>query len=267
MTAGRAARSGARQGLWGRLPALVLVLAGVAGAPALASTPAELFGAGNSAYEKGRFDEAAAAYETIVGYGVLDPRVLYNLGNTYYKMGRLGPAILQYERAVRLAPGDREARENLEFARGRIRDRVAEPEAPYPVKALQEVLDVVPTDTLSALFLALYLAVGGLVGACLLSRQAMRQRILIYAALAVGLCAAAAGGALAYRIRDTNATEAIVMQDRVDVRSGPAADNTVLFTVHEGTRVEVRNRLEGWYQVSLPNALSGWVPASAVEGV
>ena len=267
MTAGRAPRPGARGRLRRRLLPLVLVLAGAPGAPALASTPAELFGAGNDAYEKGRFEEAAAAYETIVGYGVLDPRVLYNLGNAYFKLGRLGPAILQYERAVRLAPWDREARENLEFARGRIRDRVAEPEAPYPVKALQQVLDVVPTDALTALFLALYLAVGGLAGACLLSREALRQRILIYAALTAVLCAAAAGGALAYRIHEANATEAIVMQDRVDVRSGPAADNTVLFTVHEGTRVEVRNRLEGWCQVSLPNALSGWVPASAVEGV
>jgi uncharacterized protein YgiM (DUF1202 family) len=57
------------------------------------------------------------------------------------------------------------------------------------------------------------------------------------------------------------------MEEKVDVLSGPAADNTVLFTVHEGTRLEVRNRRDGWYQVSLPNAMSGWVPSGAVEQV
>ncbi len=63
------------------------------------------------------------------------------------------------------------------------------------------------------------------------------------------------------------APHAIVMADRVDVLSGPSADNTVLFTVHEGTRLEVRNRRDGWFQVSLPNAMSGWVPSGTVEEV
>jgi hypothetical protein len=31
--------------------------------------------------------------------------------------------------------------------------------------------------------------------------------------------------------------------------------------------MELRNRLEPWMQVSLPNGLSGWVPSSAVERV
>lgn len=246
---------------------LLLVLALLGSAPVLASTPADLFATGNDAYEKGRYEEAAGAYEKILGYGVVDPRVLYNLGNAYFKMGRLGPAILQYERALRLEPGDRDVRANLDFARGRIRDRVPEPEAPYPVEVMERAIDAVSTDRATAIFLLFYLAAGGLVGAIALARDPLRQRALVYAALAAGACAAAAGGGLGYKIREETAQEAIVMQDRVDVRSGPAADNTVLFTVHEGTRVEVRNRLEGWCQVSLPNALSGWVPSASVEEV
>ena len=235
--------------------------------PVLASTPSELFQNGNSAYEQGKFQEAANAYGTILGYGVADPRVLYNLANAEYKLGRLGAAILHYERALRLDPSDQDPRDNLELARGMIRDRIPETEIPYPVKVVKDRLDTLPVDLLSVLFLCVHFVAGGLVGALPLATGSTRRRVLGYGAAAAGVCALVAGGALYYTIQDRTAAHAIVMADRVNVLSGPSADNTVLFTVHEGTRLEVRNRRGGWYQVSLPNAMSGWVPSGVVERV
>jgi len=235
--------------------------------PLLAATPDELFAQGNDAYEAGRFDDAVAAYERIVAYGLEDPRVHYNLGNSYFRLNRLGPAILNFERALRLDPADRETRDNLELARGMIRDRVVAPEIPYPIQVAKTALDTTSTDGVAFIFLVVYMLAGGLLGAMWVTREYVRRRLLAYGALALGLCAVVSAAALVYRIQVDRADLAVVMQDRVDVRAGPAADNTVLFTVHEGTRMEVRNRLSGWYQVSLPNALSGWIPASAVEEV
>ena len=249
------------------LAALALLGSAAVARPVAASTSRELFEAGNNAYELGRFDEAATAYEKILGYGVSDPRVLYNLANSYFKQGKLGAAILHYERALRLDPSDRDARDNLEFARGMIRDRVTESEVPYPVKVVQDVLDGLSANLVGAVFLLLYCAAGGLVGVLVLARGHAGRRALGYCAGAAGFLALVAGGALAYKIEQITAARAIVMEEKVDVLSGPAADNTVLFTVHEGTRLEVRNRRDGWYQVSLPNAMSGWVPSGAVEQV
>lgn len=235
------------------------------GSRVLARTPAELFQAGNGAYEQGRYQEAADDYEKILGYGVADPRVLYNLANASFKLGKLGPAILYYERALRLDPTDQDARDNLELARGQIRDRVEEAEIPYPVQVLRDVLDSVPPDVLIGLFLVFYYGVAGLLAGLTLATGDTRRRVLGYASAAAGLCALLAAGALVLTIQERTAAHAIVMTDRVDVLSGPSADNTVLFTVHEGTRLEVRNRRDGWYQVSLPNAMSGWVPSGTVE--
>ncbi len=243
------------------------VLACLAPGDARATTPSDLFEKANSAYEAGRYEEAAAGYETILGYGLKDPRVLYNLGNAFFKMGRLGPAILNYERASRFDPSDREIRDNLEFALGRIRDRVREPETPYPVQAIQDTLDTVSSGAMSGIFLAVYLLTSTLGGVLTLARRGTRRRAAAYAFACAGLMLLVASLGLAYKIREDTARHAIVMQDRVDVRSGPADDNTVLFTVHEGTRLDVRNRLDGWCQVSLPNAWSGWIPAASVEQV
>jgi tetratricopeptide (TPR) repeat protein len=246
----------------GKRIAAILLLCGAASClPARASTPRELFQAGNSAYERGEFQQAADAY------GILDPRVLYNLANAEFKMGRLGSAILHYERALRLDPSDVDIRDNLEFARGQIRDRVPESEIPYPVKMLTRFLDILSVDFLSVLFLCVLYATGFLIGCLPLTAGDTRRRILGYGAAAAGLCVLLTGGALGYAIQDRTSAQAIVMADRVDVLSGPSAENTVLFTVHEGTRLEVRNQRDGWYQVSLPNAMNGWVPSAVVERV
>jgi len=246
--------------------AAILAPGGHAAAPE-GRTPDDLFAAGNAAYEEERYDDAVAAYQKILGFGVGDPRVLYNLGNAWFRLGRLGPAILNYERALRLDPADREARDNLELSRGLIRDRVGEPELQYPIRVVKDTLEAVPAPSIAWLFLAFLWATAAAAGAIPLAGSWIRRRLLAYVVVALGLLALTAGAALLYRGRQDAASIAIILEDRVDVRSGPGEENTILFTVHEGTRVDLRNSLERWVQVSLPNGLSGWVPTAALEKV
>ena len=62
-------------------------------------------------------------------------------------------------------------------------------------------------------------------------------------------------------------TEAIVLAPSADGRSSPAADGTVLFTVHEGLKVEVRGERPGWIQIGVPNGLAGWIESSQAERI
>lgn len=230
-------------------------------------SPQALFDRAGSDYREGRYDEASKGYEAIVAQGIDDARVHYNLANAYFKLGRLGPAILEYERSLRLDPTDGEARDNLVLARGLLRDKVTEPEMQYPVRVLKETLETVPAGIVAAAFLIFWIAAWGVAGFIPVTASWVRRRLLGYGALALGLVAVTFGAALLYQMRQETADIGVVMADRVDVRSGPGEENTVLFTVHEGTRMELRHTLEAWTQVSLPNGLSGWVPKSAVEKV
>jgi tetratricopeptide (TPR) repeat protein len=250
-----------------RILLLLLVLVPGAGLAAAADGPQSLFDRAAGDYRDGHYDEASKGYAAILAQGIEDPRVHYNLANAYFKLGRLGPAILQYERALRLDPTDGEARDNLVLARGLLRDKMTEPEMQYPVRVLKETLETVPPGAIAAAFLVFWIAAWGLAGFVPVTASWVRRRLLGYGALALGLVAVTFGVALLYQMRQEGAGIGIVMADRVDVLSGPGDGNTVLFTVHEGTRMELRHTLEAWTQVSLPNGLSGWVPKSAVEKV
>lgn len=73
---------------------------------------------GNELYARGMFEEAAERFEEAIDSE--DPRLAeiayYNLGNCYLKTGRYEEAYWCYVNALRIDPGDVDAKNNLELA-------------------------------------------------------------------------------------------------------------------------------------------------------
>ena len=235
--------------------------------PALGQTPEQIFDRGNAAYQRERFAEAAEDYRTVLRYGIRDPRVEYNLGNAEFRLGRLGPAILHYERARRLAPTDDEIQANLAFARTFCFDRVELPEQPAVLRWLYLVQDRVGPDR-HALFVLALVWLLALIVVAGLARPGAWSAVHGWSLAALLL-------ALTMTIASWSATHerlegrrlAVVLDEVVEVVAGPGPNNPTLFTVHEGLTVEIRDVRQDWVQVSLPNALNGWLPREAVGAV
>lgn len=243
-----------------------LLLAGLF-LPLRAEEPEELFGAANSAYEDGRYEEAVELYQRVLRYGIRDVRAEYNLGNALFRSGRLGPAILHYERARRLAPTDEDVRRNLEFARSRRFDRIEEVPPGAAVSAMLALQDRLGPDAQAALALVVSWL------ACLLVCWGLRSpgawRAWTGWALAGCLLLAlllATSWWTTYRRLDGGPT-VVVMAEAANVLAGPGENNAVLFVVHEGLDLELRARRDEWLQVRAPNGLSGWLRHDAVERV
>ena len=60
---------------------------------------------------------------------------------------------------------------------------------------------------------------------------------------------------------------AVILDETVEVLAGPGENNAALFTIHEGTTIEIRAERGNWYQASLPNGLNGWLPKDAAGRV
>src|SRR4051812_5099259 len=78
---------------------------------------AATFEEANQLYEKGKFEHARAAYETVAASGGRTANLFFNLGNAEYRLGHAGRAALDYERALALDPAHPEARMNLNLVR------------------------------------------------------------------------------------------------------------------------------------------------------
>jgi tetratricopeptide (TPR) repeat protein len=235
------------------------------GTPVALESPEEAFARGNAAYQRGDFDQAAQAYRAVLDDDVRDARVEYNLGNAEFKRGRLGLAILHYLRAHRLDPTDEDIRANLDYASSLTVDRVPEDQVAGVIRWLRGVQNRIGPDRQAWLAVVLVWAVAALV-AWGLARPGRWNPVYGWstAALVLALAIVAASWSVTHE-RLAGRPLAVVLQPSVEVLAGPAVNNATLFTVHEGLTVEVRGEAgSDWIQVSLPNGLTGWMPAESV---
>jgi Ca-activated chloride channel family protein len=92
------------------------------------SSPARAYGAGNAYYRMKRYEDAVKRYKLAAASPELRQRSEYNLGNALVRAAEERPergellydALGAYQEALRLAPGDKDAKWNLELALIRI---------------------------------------------------------------------------------------------------------------------------------------------------
>ena len=85
-----------------------------------ANDPRPLLGLGSALYREGKFDDAAKAFgnaEARAGDGQVKALSIFNKGNALLQAEKVDEAIAAYEQGLKLAPNDREMRQNLEVAR------------------------------------------------------------------------------------------------------------------------------------------------------
>jgi tetratricopeptide (TPR) repeat protein len=222
---------------------------------------AETFKKGEAAYRSGDFQLAEQYYLQIPSSGIEDAAAYYNLGNACFKQKRMGDAIYYWEKALQLSPDDRETRENLELANLLLVDRIEAPSDPLPLKILGEFTGFLTIPQECTLLLALFALANALFFIYLRvssSRAAFRA---LLGCLAAGLLFLIFASSLSWKLyHNSNNKEGIVVEQKVDVRSGPGSENVTVFTLHEGFKVRVHQSGNGWHQISLPNGWNGWLP-------
>ena len=223
------------------------------------------FDAANAAYADGRYDEAAAGYQALLDEGA-DATLYYNLGNARFKQGELSQAILNYERALRLRPNYKDAQYNLTFAQSKITDNIVEQDF-FLSSWLRALRNSLRERTWFILSICLFIL--GLTGilAFLLGREIWIRKTafhIAWLALLFSLIAGLNAGSL--HQRDTLRNEAIITQGVVNAKSSPDRSGTDLFTLHEGTKVTIKESLGEWCNIRVGNN-EGWIKQQNMERI
>ena len=225
----------------------------------------DAFDAANAAYAGGRYEEAAAMYQSLLDEQP-DATLYYNLGNARFKQGELAQAILNYERALRLQPNNKDAQYNLAFAQSRITDNIVEQDF-FLSSWARTVRNCLSERTWWSTSIGLFICALIALLLFLLGRELWLRKTafqVAWIALLFSLIAGLNAGSL--HQRNTLRNEAIITQGVVNVKSSPDRSGTDLFTIHEGTKVTIRETLGEWVNVRV-GSNEGWMKSAYLERI
>ena len=221
-----------------------------------------LFQKGNESYEVGNFDQAIEEYQKIVDLGIKNSKVFYNLGNAYFRKNQLGKAILNYRRALSLDPRDEDSIANLRFVRLFALDKIEEQRINPLSNLLHWFLGLWSTDELTILVCLSY-CLSIVLG--ILSLFTRSKRALLWGLGILLLVFVIFSSSLVTKLYFNSLKSGVLIVPQAEVRSGPGEDYTLQFTGHEGLEFQINEEAEGWYRISFPNGVKGWILKETVE--
>lgn len=226
----------------------------------------KVFQKANEAYIKKDYATAIQLYETIVETGNVNADLYYNLGNAYLKNEQLAQSILYYERALRLNPTNKDIIHNIAFANQKIIDDMEVMPELIVLKWMHNFHSLFSSNTWAVIAFICCVAMFVVGGLMLVSRIHKRRIYLLFVSLIffVFLAASITFSILQYQ-QFNRSNEAIITQISVVVKSMPDQSGTDLFTVHEGLKVKISDKVGKWVEVVFPNGNKGWIENSDLE--
>lgn len=225
-----------------------------------------LFEKANQAYADGKYQDAVQLYNKILDNGETSAAVHYNLGNAYYKLNHVAPSIYHYEKALQMAPGDNDVKNNITFARNMAVDAIEGPSEKGFSNVFNNAtsiftitgwawLAIITVFVFVLLFLSYYF-----------SQRAFLKRSFFISGfffLFVAVTSAAIG--LVKQNMVENSSFAIIFSEEVEVKSEPNIRSTEVFELHEGAKVKVTEDFQDWYEIELPNGSQGWIRSKELK--
>lgn len=222
----------------------------------------------NNAYNEGLYDSALNVYNKVLEQGYESSELYYNIGNAYFKNNDLPSAILFYEKASKLLPNDEDIEYNLSIANSMIVDKIEKvPELFYEKwwEFFYNIMGANAWAIVSLVFIALVIIV---VGLFIISKTRQHRKISFFIGV-VFIVFAVASYALAYEKYDDNVNnnEAIVFTPSITVKSSPTPNAVDLFVIHDGTKVEIIDKIDNWVEIKIQNGSIGWIPMDAIKEI
>jgi tetratricopeptide (TPR) repeat protein len=230
-----------------------------------AITPEQQVLEANKAYYGGHYENAVASYEKVTHEGFASPILYYNLGNAYFKLGNMPLAILYYEKAHKLAPADADITHNIRLANTRIVDKIEPVPVLFYIRWWNNARNLFSPDTYAKVSLALLSFFWIFLAYYFLARRRSLRVTSFYCAL-IFLITSLFGMVLAADSHHhaLNPDEAIVLEPSASVKSSPDDKSVDLFVIHEGTKVQVMDRIGDWEEIKIANGNSGWIQTNAI---
>lgn len=227
-----------------------------------------LFYKANAAYDHEFYEEAIVSYEKVIEEGFESSQLYFNLGNSYFKLKDYPFAIYFFEKAKKLSPNDEDILFNLTVTNGLIVDKIE------PVPELifttwwRSFYNMFTANTWAIISVAGFVFFFILLSFYLFSRLMILRKLAFFSGMFILFVTIFTFAVSFQKYRTVNSQkEAIIFTPTITVKSSPNPNSVDLFVIHEGSKVQIRDKVGEWFEIKIASGGIGWLPADALRKI
>lgn len=225
-----------------------------------------VFKTANEAYRNTYYEEALKNYQQIDSLGLQSADLYYNLGNTYYKLNQIAPSIFYFEKALLLDPKHLDAKQNLAFAQRMTIDAFETLPKSFFQKINERIIHSIHYDTWAWITIIFAFFVGIFFLMYHFLHNASTKRLFFTISLiSLGLFLLSMSFVIKAKHYSNHNQPAIVFSSVISVKSEPYSSASETFQLHEGTKLQVIEKIDNWYKIKLLDGKIGWLKEDAIK--
>jgi len=226
----------------------------------------KLFSEANLLYKDGKYTEAITLYEKIEKNNLVSSELYYNLANSYYKLNKVGPSIYNYEKAIQIDPSNKDAKNNLIFAKRLSLDRIEEVPKTFLQKFNKNYISNLTYEGWAITCIILSFLGSALLLLYFFTVSSTQKRIFFSTSI-VSFILLLVSLTITFNQyhKKTNTLEAIIYATEVSVKNEPTKNADEAFIIHEGTKVLVLDDVDDWNKIQLLDGKIGWLKKNQIN--
>ncbi|MGB8490752.1 MAG: SH3 domain-containing protein [Bacteroidales bacterium] len=217
-------------------------------------------------YNTADYKSALNVWLDIYNTGYRSAALDYNIGNAYFKLNNVPGAILFYERAKLLKPGDNDINYNLQIAKTLVVDKFQAIPELFFIRWYNFVSLVLSSNRWAAISIVSFILFLVLLSLYLYSS---RYKLKVAGFWLAIFFAVVSASSLAFTLRNKDLVydshTAIIFSPTVTGKSSPDQSGNDLFILHEGSKVNIEDKVGNWYEIMLSDGNKGWVPSTCLN--
>lgn len=210
--------------------------------------------------KKEQYAEAIAKYKEIIESGKTSPELNYNIGIAYHQNGELGYALWHFLLADKMGMESEALDHNIALTREKRIDDIEIIE-PFFLSRWWNIWKGIMGANLWAMISLLLLSLGifGWGTWRLHPERNLRKKGFVYGSIILILAVITAITAVSTARQYISPNHAILLVDRVELRSAPEEVSAAILDLHEGTEVRILDEIGDWVKIRLLNGQTGWL--------